>query len=378
MTSSRRPLSHILAPCLALGFLLITAGCRIDILRIRAGTPLKKDEFEKLEVKKTTRSEALDALGAPEKVEWKNGDDYFWYLYADTVDTGIRFQFPPFRSVFGYQHNFLRLDENADEVNAIQLVFDQHGVLKQKSLRLSEAYRAPPEHPSGWKIHLMPNVEYSAILGGDAGIKAYDRLFKDGYRAGLDVAFQPLPVFSLIASGSYQEHQGDHFPSPGKFPGIPAVPVPGVPGIPAVAKGDRLSFDDLKLYQLEIGIRLSAPISILSSFTDFEEVKKVLFEEDLNKLKGFRIYVQATTGGAINSRVPVKSKEIPIGNYFDRRFRFSTNIGMGIEYVGRYGSIYSGLAYQSIEAFDQGNTTLHDNAEGFATVLLVAGASVSF
>src|SRR5262245_23702874 len=68
VTSPKRPLSHLPTPCLALCFLFFTAGCRIDILRIRSGTPLKKEEFEKLEVKKTTRSEALDALGAPEKV----------------------------------------------------------------------------------------------------------------------------------------------------------------------------------------------------------------------------------------------------------------------------------------------------------------------
>jgi len=362
--SYARPSIHLLPASFALGFLFVSSGCRIDILRIRSGTPLKKDEFEKIEVKKTTREEALKTLGAPEKAEWKNGDDYFWYLYVDTVDTGIRFQFPPFRSAFGYQHSFLRLDENSKEVNATQLVFDERGVLKQKSLRLSEAYRPPPEHPFLWKIHVMPNAGYSAIVGGDAGIKPYDRLFSDGYRAGLDVAFQPLPVFSLIASGSYQEYQGDSIRSPGNFQGVP--------------KGSRLSFDDLQLYQLEIGIRLSAPIAIFANFTDFEEVKKILFEEDLDKWQGFRIYVQATTGGAVNSNVPVKSNGVRIGRYFDSKFQFSGTIGMGVEYAWRRSSVYAGLAYQTIEAFNEGNTTLEDRAGGFDTVLLRAGASVSF
>src|SRR5687768_11842446 len=110
MTSAHRVEQTLRRALLAFAFVsisLLGPGCQIDIVRFRGGRAVHPAEFERLEVKKTTRNEVLDRLGAPEKAEYKSGDDYFWYLHTDTVDAGVRFQFPPFSSILGYQHTYL-------------------------------------------------------------------------------------------------------------------------------------------------------------------------------------------------------------------------------------------------------------------------------
>ncbi len=339
---------------LAAGILAGAAGCNIDIIRFRGGNPLKEDEFAKLEVQKTTRNDAVDRLGVPEKLEWKNGKEYLWYLYQDSVDTGIRFQFPPFRSILGYQHTFLRLDEGAEDVNAMELVFDDRGVLERKSLRLSEAYH-PPEDSSGWKLHLSAHADRSALLQGDAGIRNYDEVFKNGYRAGLSIGWQPMPVVTLLGRGSYQEHQGDSFRTQG---------------------GSRISFDDLQLLELELGLRLAAPLSLIWTFTDYENVRKVLFEEDLSRSTGFRFYIEGTTGVTHNNHVPVKINAVPAGNFYDDDWGFSGTLEAGLEYGGRWGEAHLGITFQTVDPFNPGNSPLRDNGDAFQAVLLGGGVSL--
>ena len=74
---------------------VILPGCGINIVRVKSGNPLDVKGYDEVQVGTTTRNESVDRLGPPEKLEWKNGKDYLWWIYADVVETGIRFQVPP-------------------------------------------------------------------------------------------------------------------------------------------------------------------------------------------------------------------------------------------------------------------------------------------
>lgn len=351
------PVTTRCALCCALALLPAVTGCRVDVTRVRAGNPLSTEEYEKLEVGKTTRGETLQRLGAPEKVEWKNGDDYFWYLYSDTLDTAVRFQFPPFRSVFGYQHNILRLSEDSTEVNALQLVFDEDEILQHKSLRLSEAYGpGPAESSRKWRMALIPYVEHSFLLLGDAGIRDYADLFENGFRAGLDIGYQPVPVLRVFVGANYQEYQGDT----------------------EATTGGALAFDDLHLYQFYLGVRVSLPLALFLSLGDFESVKRVLFDEDPEGARGLRLYVQGFTGGTLNDEVPVKTNGVPSGNFYDRDVGFSGGLGGGIEYSWGWGAAYAGIQYESTDAFNEGNSPLDDEGSAFEALLVGGGLSFQF
>lgn len=344
---------RIFVPAISLSFL---TGCHIDILRSRVGNPLKQVEFAQLEPKKTTRAEAVEKLGAPEKVEWKNGKDYHWYLYKDKLDTGIRFQFPPFRSIFGYQHTFLRLNEAAEDTNAMELVYDEQGVLERKSMRLSKAYQPTPDDKATWKFHLSTHGDHSVALLGSGGVRDYDEMFSNGYRVGLGLGWQPVPVVTLLGRTGYQEYQG-------KERRIGA---------------DLVSFGDLHLYGVEIGVRLAAPLNLLWSFQDFDNVKRVLFEEDLSRSTGLKIYVEGTTGVVANSNVPVKINGVRRGHFYDNYYQFSGSLEAGAEYGWSWGAVHAGVSYQTMDPFNEGNSPLDADAGSFQALFVGGGLSVKF
>lgn len=352
-----RRTASFLSLVLYLGFLVAAVGCRIEIIRVRSSDPLNVEEYEKLEEEESTLGEALEKLGAPDEAEYKAGseEDYLWYLYGDSLNTGLRFLFPPFRTGF-YQHTFLRLSSESEEVNAIELVFDKEGILKEKRLRLTEAYQEQVEGGPGWKMHLNPYFGHSLQLVGDAGETDFNDTFENGFRTGVSLGFQPVPMFTLLVGGNYQEYQGS---SP-------------------FENGRQLNFDDLQLYQFEIGIRLAAPVSLLVTFPDFETVKRVLFEEDLDKPQGFRIYVQGTTGVTYNERVPVKINGTPAGNFYDANWGFSAGVEAGFEYDWQWGAAYVGLQYQGIDPFNEGNTVLDSDGGALQAVLVNGGVTVKW
>jgi hypothetical protein len=337
-----------LLPC------LVVAGCSLDIVRFREGRKITAEEFEKLEVDRTTREQALESLGAPDKLEWKSGDDYLWYDYADVLDVGLRFRLP--FSFFGYQHTFLRLSENSEFLNSLQLVFNEDQVLKYKRLHLSRAYEPAPEEGTRWRFHVTPHVEHSVLLLGDAGVEDFNEVFENGPRAGLDLGFQPVPVFALFLSGSVHQYQGQSFRD----------------------GADKLEFEDLELYQMEIGIRLTVPLSLLPKLGDFEEVKRVLFYEDDRRLEGFRLYLLGSTGGAINGNVPVKVNGARAGNFYDSGFLFSGTLGGGIEYAWRWGAAFLGASYVTVDPFDEGNSPVKDDASSFQSLLVGGGVDIKF
>jgi hypothetical protein len=344
-------------------------GCSINIVRVKAGRPLDIAGYETLEVGTTTREEAVDRLGAPEKVEWKTDEDYLWWLYEDVVEAGIRFQVPPppLSSVFGYRHNILRLSELSEDVSRIFLVFDEEGVLERKSLQLSRTYRQPSEGPDRLVTHIAPRFDHSFYVFGDGGARSYQTMFHDGFRAGLDLGFHPIPVATIFASGSYQEFQGDKFGTT-----ILTGPPPGV------STQVQASADDLRLYQLELGLRLSAPLSLLWNFTDFDEVKRIFMEEDFETIRGFRIFLEAAAGGSYNEAVAVDVGGVPAGDLYDDGFGLTSTVRTGLEYAGKWGSIYVALTYQALSAFDEGDSPVDGSGDPFQAFFIGGGVDFRF
>ena len=335
---------------------LSVAGCHIDVVRGRAGNPLPREEYAKLEEKKTTRSEALDRLGAPEKVEWKNGKDYFWYLYRDGIDTGLRFQFPPFRTFFGYQHTFLRMDEAAADTNAIQLVFDENNVLEHKSLRLPDAYEDPNKPAGQWVFSFDTSAEYSFMMLGDGGVRDFEDIFHKGYRVSGTIGFQPAPVVTILGRFGYERHEGASFD----------------------AGNQPASVSDLKLYLFEVGMRLTAPLELLWEFSDYEKVRKVFFEDNAATARGLRLYVEGTTGGAFNDEVGAKINGVKVGALYDRGVQFTGSLAAGLEYVWGWGAAHIQISYQTIDPFDEGNSNIDDDADAFQAVLVGGGLTLRF
>jgi len=345
------------AAVLALGAVL--AGCTLDITRVRGGSSIEKKDYEALSVEQTTRADTLARLGAPDKVEWKLGKDYWWYFYADYINVGLRFQIPPppFSSYSGYRHNLLRLSEESDAVSSLALVFDEKEVLQQKSLRLSESYTPPDPDAVRSRFVLTPRFDYSVHLYGDGDVDKFSDIFKNGYRAGLDLGWQMAPVATLILGGSYQEHQGDSFGD---------------------GSGGKASADDLRLYQVEIGIRLGVPLRLIPDILDFDKVMRELFSDDLRKAVGWRLYLQGTTGFTVNSSVDVSLNGVPAGNLYGAGIGFSGGLGAGIEYSSDRFSAYAGVDYHSIDPFNDGGSPLEDDPGAFQALLVGGGVIVKF
>lgn len=331
------------------------SGCHIDIVRVRAGRPLPLQVYEDLAVQKTTRGEVLEKLGAPEKAEWKS-KDYFYYLYRDSTLAGVRFQFPPFRSAFGYQHTFLTLQEGGEDLNAIQLVFDEAGVLEEKSLRLSsqqeEVAKTKPNTISAF--HLTPHFEHSVLLLGDGGFRDYDRLFENGFRAGLAFDYQPYPIVALFLDTAYQEHQGSNLS----------------------ARGMRFGVDDLELFTANVGVRLEAPISLLWNLSDVETVQRLFVDDNVQATQGLRFFLSGSTGIVVNGNVPLKVDGVRSGNLYDNGLGFAGEAGAGLLYAWPWGQVYVNAIYQILDPFDRGNSPVDDKGSAFQTVLVGGGVAI--
>jgi hypothetical protein len=189
---------------------LSVAGCHIDVVRGRRESAAARG-ITRSSREKTTRSEALRPLGAPEKVEWKNGKDYFWYLYRDGIDTGFVSSSRPSALSSATSTRFLRMDEAAADTNAIQLVFDENNVLEHKSLRLPDAYEDPNKPAGQWVFSFDTSAEYSFMMLGDGGVRDFEDIFHKGYRVSGTIGFQPAPVVTLLGRFGYERHEGASF-----------------------------------------------------------------------------------------------------------------------------------------------------------------------
>ena len=344
---------HAAGPALALVLLTFATGCRLDIVRVREGNPIPQTAFDQLTTGLSTREEMLESMGAPDRLEWKNGEDHIWYDYEDEVDVGIRFRLP--FSAFGYQHTFLRVSDNSMTLNTARLVFNEDALLTEKSLRVGEAYTPESSEKSG-RVQLSSRFERSVFLRGDAGVDDYDEVFEQGFRAGVDLSYQPVPVCTFLFGGSYQEYQGETI----------------------LEGGQTINFDDLNLFQVEIGVRLSVPFALLSNLGDSEEIKRILFDENIDNTRGFLFYLQGTTGGTINSNVPVRIDGVRSGNFYDNALLFSGTVGGGVEYHWLWGSLRLGASYATLDPFDKGNSPVDDDATAFQSLLVGGEFSLNF
>jgi hypothetical protein len=350
--NAQRPLPPRLLVLLAAP--LLAAGCNLDITRTRVNVPLDQEAYRRLEVGRTTLDAALKALGAPDKVETKPEKDYLWWIHQDTSRVGVRLSSPT--SVFGYRHTFAEVDVNAEDTSAMRLVFDRNGLLEDKSLRLSLAYREEEAEKTRWSFFLMPRFAYSLLAFGDGGEKGYGSLFPTGQLYGGHLGILPAPYFTLLLGGNFQTYEGDSF----------------------WAGSHRAALDDLRLYQVEAGGRFSVPPAFFVSFWDIDKLKALFYSDDMRRRRGLLFYFQWTVGATYNEEVGASIDGVPRGTYFDRGVGLSSTMGTGIEYNWSRLGAYAGIDYQVIDTFETGNAPLDTDAGGFQNLMATAGLSVRF
>lgn len=322
--------------------------------RSRVNKPLDQEAYKRLEVERTTLGEALEALGAPDKIESKSEKDYLWYLHQDATRVGFRIQSPV--SFFGYQHTFAELDADAEDTSAMRLVFEKDGTLIQKSLRLAPAFSGPEIEKPRWGLYLMPRYGLSPIVFGDGGEEDYGELFSNGQLFGGYLGLLPVPYFMAIVGGNFQDYDGGSFK----------------------AGGARVSLEDLHLYQFEVGGRFSVPPEFFVSFWSLEKLKELFYSNDVERHRGLLFYFQWTLGGTFNEEVGARLDGVPSGSYFDKSLGFSNTVGTGIEVHLRRLGIFAGMDYQVIGAFDGGSAPLDTDAGGFQSIIFTAGLSLRF
>ncbi len=354
------PRGGILSVLALTGLFPFASGCSFDISRERTNAPLNQRAYRRLEVDKTTLGEALDALGAPHKLEYKAGreEDYLWYLHRDSSRFGVRIESPV--AFFGYRHTFVEVDVDAEDTSSMGLVFDREGILRLKNLRLAPAYAGSDDgqeqSPQPWAIYLLPRYGWSPLSYGDAGEKNFRDLYDQGQLVGGDIGIMPAPYFMLLAGGNFQRYDGDSFRSGGR----------------------TISVEDLRLYQAEIGGRFQVPPRFFARLGDANKLKELFYSEDTRLHQGVFITFQWTFGVTFNEDVGADIDGVPSGTYFDKSIGLSSTIGIGGEYRWQRLGVHAGLEYQIIDGFKGGNAPIDTGAGDFHSVLITAGMSLTF
>jgi hypothetical protein len=119
-------------------------------------------------------------------------------------------------------------------------------------------------------------------------------------------------------------------------------------------------------------------VSLLWNFTDFEEVKRVLFEEDLGTIRGFRFFLEGAIGVSYNESVAVSISDVPAGDLYDAGIGPTSTLRVGLEYAGRWGSIYTAVTYQILSALPDGNSPLDGSGTAFQTFFVGGGVDLRF
>ena len=338
----------LLAACL-----LPLPGCRLDFTRTQRGQPLRFDDFHELQPRETRREDAVERLGAPDRVRWESGKSRLTWEHEDSTFIQLRLQVP--FSIFGYRHNLFQYFEDQRNVNAMDLLFDESGLLEQKTLRLHDAYKTPHE-PGSWRLVLTPRFEHSFLLLGDADFQDYDEIFDDGFVAGFDLGIQPVPPAVVKLGGRYQIHDGR-----------------------TISAGTtRVSFDDLELFTAEASVRLQLPLRILFDTEQLQNVWTLLLEDDPAVFEGWLVFLEAGLGVTFNGNVPVALDGMPGGNFFDAGPGLSSSIGVGIEYSWEGISVQAAFVYRTSDGFDEGNSPLPADADRFQSFLGMASVSLKF
>jgi hypothetical protein len=334
---------------------MLLAGCSIDIGRQRSGVPLSVGGYERLRPGEARLQNALDELGAPDRVEWKSGSDYLWWHHLDNTALRVRFELPV--SFFGYRHDVFQYVDTMDQANTIAMVFDENGVLTEKSLNVPDIYRFDPERRRASRIHIGPRLEHSVFIAGETDFALYRDTFRNGYLAGVEAGIQPVPPLVFRLGGSYSAY----------------------PGKELVSGSSRLNFAHLDLYSAELGLRLQMPVDVIPHLFQIQEVWRYFFEEDPERADGWLLYVEGGVGATFNSNVPVSINAIPRGNYLDSGWGFLSTGGGGVEYSWKHLSVRIGFSFRSTDGFDEGNSPVPSGgATGFNTWMGGAALSIKF
>ncbi len=352
MIRRARRRSRLAATYFGLIALLAATGCRIDVIRMRSESPIDKKAYDELAVDEATLGETLDALGAPTRLEWTGDEDRLFYSYRDELDVGLRFRIPT--PLFGYQHTFLRVGEGSEDTNELQFVFDDSGVLREKSIRIDPGHD-DGERDAGWRFRLLPHFGYALGTFGDGGERSYRGLFRDGIRAGVDLGLQPVPVLTVLVGGAFESHAGRT----------------------RTIDGSRVSFGDLDSTSVHAGVRLSAPFALLGSFGDFDELKRILFDEDIHST-GFRFFLQGTTGALFYDDTEVSIDGVRSGDFYESSVVTTGSVDLGLEYLWSWGSVFTSVSYRTSDAPDGGDSPLDDDAGSHQSFFVSGGLGVRF
>ena len=183
-----------------------------------------------------------------------------------------------------------------------------------------------------------------------------DEIFDDGVRVGVDVGLQPTPIFLVFVGGHFQQYQGAN----------------------ERIEGQLASFGNLETIDVHAGVRLTAPVEVLVSFTNFEYLKRLLFDEEMNRPQGLRLYFQGSAGASFSDSVRVKIDGTPAGKFYDRSVQSSGTVETGIEYGWDWGLAFAGLGISRMARFDSGNSPLNGQASTFQALLITGGVSLRF
>lgn len=334
----------------------LAVGCRLDVTRIRGGRPLDVETFEELRVGESTRDEALEKLGAPDRERWETDRARLFWDYTDDTNVNLRFQLPI--ALLGYRHNLFQYFQGQDQANDMELVFSERGQLLEKSLRLPEDYRA--EDRAAWRLHLAPRFEHSFLLAGSAGFEDYSEAFRNGYVAGADVGFQPVPPVIVSLGGTYQEYQGKGFAYEDGGQTLPGA------------------LGDLRIYGVEAKVRLQIPVGRLLDSDTVGELWKLMLDSDPSRHDGFIVFAEGGLGGAVNDNVEVAIDGVPRGRLYDNVWQLTSSGTAGIEYSMSRVSVRAGVTFRTMDAFDPGSSPVDSAADAFQAWLGTVSLSVKF
>ena len=324
--------------------LITLVGCRFEIARVRRGQPIDHATFETLEPGSTSRGEALGALGAPDDVQYESGKSRLGWEYVDETFFGARTQVP--LALFGYRHDLLRYFQDRDAVHRMELLFDDDGVLEQKSIRLPEEQREDDtDHGARW--HLVPRIEHSFLIVGDADVADYEDLFDHGTAVGLELGYQPVAPLTVSLGGRYQHYPGR-----------------GITG----ASGTRFEFDDLELFTTEGTLRVQLPLRVFASRENFSRIWDLFLGDDPATHDGWLYFIEAGLGITVNGHVPLWIDGARSGSLFSAGPVVSSVATSGIEYSARRVSVRAGLVYRSTDGFDQGDSRFDVDPGAFQTL----------
>jgi hypothetical protein len=344
-----------LALFLSLAIVGLTSGCRFSLGRVRDGRPLDTKTYADLEPGTSRLDEAVERLGAPDRVSPESGRSRLSWEYVDTTLFETRIQSPI--SLFGYRHTFLDYFQNRDAAHRMDLVFDEDGLLAEKSLRIPDAYKDGASDRGSERYSIGAELEHSFLLLGDAGIADYDDFFEPGPAAAIAFGIQPVAPVLLSLAGRATELQGRDF---------------------APSSGARIRVDDLEMYSAEIRLRIQIPLRIFASIESLRNLWRLFLEADPSAQSGWLLFTEGSIGVAWNDHVPVARGGSSQGTVFDAGIGMTNSGVFGVEYAGQHFFSRLGLVYRTTDGFDRGSASFAREGGGFQSLGALISVAFAF